>query len=194
MGLLYQFPNSKNETDYVEYQSSPASIIIKSYGLPYIFWFYAIGILATLFLLALTIWPSITTLYQYDDVSAKIIALATFALLILSPFALLLPFFFQKILKAKSKKLEIKATILGIKVYHKTFENVTADKLIVRHFLSSPNYARLHQNEHNQDFQNRGYFELTLELPGSLRPFVLDRSSRKQDLIDLQSLLSDSLS
>jgi hypothetical protein len=47
MGLMYVFPVSEEETDFVKLELSPtgkgSKITLKSYGLPYIFWGYALG-------------------------------------------------------------------------------------------------------------------------------------------------------
>ena len=53
MGLLFVMPVSEKETDRVSISDNenPPRKLLKSYGLPLIFWGYCLGILVTLFIM-----------------------------------------------------------------------------------------------------------------------------------------------
>ncbi|MDH4468809.1 MAG: hypothetical protein QE271_12190 [Bacteriovoracaceae bacterium] len=193
MGLLFQFPTSIDETDYVQWKksdSSTDSIQIKSYGLPYIFWFYALGILVTLFLMGLAVKNPILQMLELNDPITKSLAISCLLILVISPIVIFSFFFYEKRLIANSRFLIIGHYFFGIPFVKKTYSEISlANQLNVRHFLSSPNYARMHQSLENQSFQNKGYFELVLNLSSEKQILLIDRSSRKSDLEALKQLL-----
>ncbi len=53
MGLMYVFPVSEDESDFVS--KNDQVLMLKTYGLPYIFWIYAICSVAVVFLMFLAI-------------------------------------------------------------------------------------------------------------------------------------------
>ena len=65
MGLLYVFPVSEDETDFVEKKND--TLTLKTYGLPYIFWIYAICVVAVVFFMFLAIKAPILKLVSLGD-------------------------------------------------------------------------------------------------------------------------------
>ena len=193
MGLLFQFPTSIDETDYIALKKSDSSeniIQIKSYGLPYIFWFYALGIITTLVLMALAVKNPLLTMLELNDPITKSLAILSILILALFPIIIISFFFYEKRLVSDSHSLMIGHYFFGFPLKTKTYTEIELSRqLHVRHFLSSPNYARMHQSLENQSFQNRGYFELVLDLSPKLPIILVDRSSRKSDLDSLKELL-----
>ena len=64
MGLLYVFPVATDEKDFVDIQVD--KITLKTYGLPYIFWGYALGICLVILFMFLAIKAPILKLIQLE--------------------------------------------------------------------------------------------------------------------------------
>ena len=70
----------------------------------------------------------------------------------------------------------------------KTYKLDQPDSFTVDHYLDSPNMAKIHNKADLKQFENKGYFELyAIE---NNKKFLIDRHSRKADLIKLKELLS----
>ena len=94
MGLLYQFPISTEETEYVEL--SEGSIILKSYGLPLIFWGYAIAIIVALIGMGIGIYGPVSKILSSNDLIDLLIGYSISSLLIFMPIILIGFFFYEK--------------------------------------------------------------------------------------------------
>ena len=78
--------------------------------------------------------------------------------------------------------------IFFIKVITKKIKLDAIDSFNIGHFLDSPNMAKRQNKTELKGFENKGYFELFAI--SNKKEFLVDRSSRKADLIKLQELLS----
>lgn len=186
MGLLYVFPVSEEETDFVKKQDE--MLTLKTYGLPYIFWFYALCSIAVIFFMFLAIKEPILKLIAVgDDVDATLgKALLTFIGLV--PIGILAFFFYEKRIVKRKTEIDLIHKIFGITVFSEKFTIESSDALTIGPFLDSPNIARLKASESNVGFQNKGYFVLFLK-DREGKKIQLDRHSRKADLEKLRALL-----
>ena len=64
MGLMYVFPVSEEEADFVKKDDR---LTLKTYGLPYIFWIYAICTVAVIFFMFLAIKAPVLKLIELGD-------------------------------------------------------------------------------------------------------------------------------
>ncbi len=186
MGLLYIFPTEKHEGDRIQITSNEA--ILKTYGLPYIFWFYAGGILLILSLLFLAIYGPLSKLASYGTGLDQIILTAVGALFILCPLILAGFFFYEKQIKVMGNKIIITHKIFYIALKSNEYTLHPQEKFEIRHYLESPNMARLSGQKDLRGFQNKGYFELYFKDENNKLTF-LDRHSRKSDLQKIKKML-----
>jgi len=183
MGLLYVFPVSTEEEDFVHV--SAESITLKTYGLPYIFWIYAFCSISVVALMFFAIKDPILKLAELGDGTDATLGYALLSFIAFLPLAVLAFFFYEKRLIKKAKTLFLEYRIFGIKVFS---ENFQIKELKVAPLLTSPNMARLKGGEDCAGFQNKGYFVLWLETEDT-KKILIDRHSRKTDLEKLKSLL-----
>ena len=189
MGLLYPFPVSSDETDFVQIQNTPSGRIgrveLKSYGLPYIFWAYAAASLTMLFFLWLAVREPMSKLVAMGGTDALLVY-ALQALIYSTPLVVLGFFFYEKRLIATPGALTIRHRIFFLPVRTQSWRLV--DKLFaIDHFMDSPNVARLQGGEEARGFQNKGYFTLwAITDKGAIQ---IDRHSRKADLEASMALL-----
>jgi hypothetical protein len=66
---------------------------------------------------------------------------------------------------------------------------VATNPFQVDHFIDGPNVARLRGGDESRGFQNKGYFTLWVRTAGE-ELVLVDRHSRKADLLALQTLLN----
>jgi hypothetical protein len=191
MGLLYPFPVSSDEPGFARLENGPTGriqkVTLKSYGLPYIFWGYALASLAVLFFLWLAVREPMEKLAALGGPDALLVwALRIFIYSL--PLIVLGFFFYEKTLTSTPGQLTVGHRLYGIKCLEKTYP-LAADPFVVDHFIDAPNVARLKGGPEAVGFQNKGYFTLwaRLEPAGVIR---VDRHSRKSDLEALAALLS----
>lgn len=187
MGLLYVFPVSADETDFVLKQDG--KITIKSYGLPYIFWIYAICTVAMVFLMFLAVKAPVLKLVELGDQTDVTLGYTLLSLIGLSPLVIFSFFFYEKRFVKSGPELEVASHLFGIKVFYRKFQLEAGDMMVVDSFLSSPNVARINNTPEDLGFQNKGYFVLWLKTKQG-KKIQLDRHSRKVDLEKLKDLLS----
>jgi len=188
MGLLYALPVSKEETDFVLVE--PNKMTLKSYGLPYIFWGYAIAIFIMIAFMFLAIKAPIFKLISLGDETDTMLAYSLLGFIGLLPVVLFAFFFFEKRIILNKEQIFIEYRIYGIKAFSESFTPKDKNSLEVKAFLDSPNVARIRGGEESVGFQNKGYFILWLTTDKDQR-IQLDRSSRKADLIKLQELMTE---
>jgi hypothetical protein len=177
MGLLYVFPVDKNEPDHTLI-SNDQSLTLKSYGLPYIFWFYMFAIDLVIFFLWLAVRSSFDKMLTHDDHLGELIVMGTKAIIMGIPLTLLGFFFFEKILVKKQNNLTIIYKIFFMQWWKKTYELKSPDAFSLNHFIDSPNVAKLQSQSEMVGFQNKGYFEMHALLANDKKLFV-DRHSIK---------------
>lgn len=188
MGLLYIFPNSEDENDNDRVSKTANSIILKTYGLPMVFWVYLAAIYIVVFTMWLTIKSALDKLLTYDDTSMIILYWLVQGILILGPLVLLAFFFYEKFIIKSKKKLTIIHRIFFIPIWKKKIILDAVDALSVDHFLDSPNMAKINSTPETRGFENKGYFELHALSNG--KAIFIDRHSRKSDLIKMKDLLA----
>ena len=187
MGLMYIFPTSIEESDRTEVISK--SIVLKTYGLPMVFWGYLAACLVVVGTMWLASGPIIHKLLTYDDPGLKILAYIVRYTLLLTPVLLLGFFFYEKQLIKSERELKIVFKVFYLTVYTKKILLDMSDALSVDHFMDSPNMAKIYNKAELKLFENRGYFELHGMSDGKI--ILIDRHSRKADLLKIKDLLSN---
>lgn len=187
MGLLYVFPVSREETDFVVQDQD--RLILKTYGLPYIFWLYAFCCIAVVFFMYLAIQAPVLKLVELGDETDAMLGYSLLTFIGLIPLCILGFFFYEKRITKEQSRIGMEHRIFGIKVFSELFEKENTDSLTVEAFHTSPNVARLKDEPDTAGFQNKGYFILWLKSADGKR-IQLDRHSRKVDLEKLKGLLS----
>ncbi len=192
MGLMYIFPVSENEIDRAEIIQSPKdeskkTIILKTYGLPMVFWGYLSASFAVLGAMWLASRASLKKLFLYEDPTLWALAYLVKYSLILTPIILLGFFFFEKELRKSGTELKLVYKVFFIPFYSKKIILDSSDAFSVDHFMDSPNMAKIYNKTELKQFENRGYFELHAKSNG--KNLLIDRHSRKADLVKIKDLL-----
>ena len=177
-------PATEEEVDRIE--KKDGRLILKSYGLPLIFWGYMIAILTVVLFLGLAIWAPLEKVLAGEDQINKIIAYLTLAIIILGPLGLICFFFYEFRLAKKENEIIIDKRIFGIPFYRKKLILSENDELKVEQFMDSPNLAAIKEDRELRGFANKGYFQLIAILGG--KRVILDRHSRKADLVKIKCL------
>lgn len=186
MGLLYVFPVGNDEEDFVVRKDT--SVTLKTYGLPYIFWFYAACIVAVIFFMFLAIKEPVLKLVELGDDTDAMLGYSLLTFIGFLPVIVFGFFFYEKRIVREKNELSLIHKVFGITVFKEKFLLESGDSLTVEPFLSSPNVARMTAREDNTGFQNKGYFILWLQNKNGQR-VQIDRHSRKVDLEKLKKLI-----
>jgi hypothetical protein len=190
MGLLYVFPVSEEETDFVKKDNE--ALTLKTYGLPYIFWIYALCTIAVIFFMFLAIKEPILKLIAVGDEVDATLGKILLSLIGLVPLGILSFFFYEKRIVRKKDEIDLIHKVFGITVFSEKFYVENSDSFTIDSFLDSPNVARMKASDSNVGFQNKGYFVLWLKDKNG-KKIQIDRHSRKADLEKLRSLLTRGL-
>lgn len=186
MGLLYVFPVGEDEADFVS--KSENALVLKTYGLPYIFWFYALCSIAVVFFMFLAIKEPVLKLIQLGDETDATLGYSLLTFIGLIPLFVLAFFFYEKRIVKRGPEIKLIHKVFWITVFSEKFILDETDALTVESFLSSPNVARMKNDEGTVGFQNKGYFILWLKSKDGKR-IQIDRHSRKADLDKMKALL-----
>ena len=184
-------PASIEEIDHVkiEENANGKKLIIKSYGLPYMFWGYFLILMALEIAMYLSISSFIFKLLESENSLDLLLAYGCLATMLLIPLFSISMLFFQKNIIREENKLTIEFRIFWIKVRQKVFRfDNNQDKLEVTHLLESPNMAKIQKNPNTRAFENQGHYILTLW--SNSKPHFIDRHTRKQDLTKLANLIT----
>ena len=187
MGLLYPFPATVEEVDRIDQTDS--TITLKTYGLPIIFWGYLCAFLVVLGAMVLAIKGPLMTMFLSDDLLNRFIAYIVLATLIIIPLFSLMAFFYEKWLIKGPNNLVIQYRVFFLPFYKKTLKLDSQNPFIVDHFMDSPNIAKIEKDPKMRAFENTGHFLLRAHLENK-KFIVLDRHSRKADLVKIKELLS----
>ncbi len=188
MGLMYLFPTEKNESDHIISDSSNKYLKLRSYGLPWIFWGYLAASLIVIFTMMIAIKDPMIKLWQSEDeINIFLVKVVAFTL-IATPIGLISFFFFEKEIKRNENIITLTYKIFFIPFFSKKFSIKTPENIIVKHFLDSPNVAKLKRDPNLVGFENRGYFELFVESERG-EMIKIDRHSKKGDLEKLKAFL-----
>jgi hypothetical protein len=192
MGLMYIFPVSTDENERVEITQNPnqnsQNITLKTYGLPMIFWGYLAASLSVLAIMWMASKSVIDKLLTYNDPSLIFLAYLVKLTLIFTPIILLGFFFYEKQIVKSGDQLSLVYKVFYIKIFSKKFKMDGQDSFEVNHHLDSPNMAKIYHKEELKQFENKGYFELKIKSNNNL--ILIDRHTRKADLIKIKELLS----
>jgi hypothetical protein len=186
MGLMYLFPTNPDEKDHVIIQ--PSRVVIKSYGLPYVFWLYAGAILIVELAMYLAVKNPLSKLSTIGDSFDQVIYFSLNFVLLLVPMSLGAFFFFEKIIERSKQELKLKYRFFGITFKQEIISLKEGIPFHVGHFIDSPNMARIKDEKAMKNFQNKGYFEL-FAINSENKSILIDRHSRKADLEKLVGLL-----
>jgi hypothetical protein len=186
MGLLYVFPISLEEEDFVV--KGPESLTLKTYGLPYLFWGYAFAVLAVILFMFLAVKAPILKLVELGDDTDALLGHSLLGFILGLPVVLFSFFFYEKRIVKAGPRISMEHRLFRVKVFSETFELDGQKPFEIAPYLSSPNVARMKGSEESVGFQNKGYFILWITTSSGKR-YALDRHSRKVDLQKLQELL-----
>ena len=188
MGLLFILPVSLEETDRISIQNEKI-ITLKSYGLPLIFWGYLSAIIIVLFAMWLTIQGPLNTMLSNSVQINRVIAYAVIALFIIIPGSLLAIIFYEKVISKEKDMLTIIQKVFWIPLSKKTYQLNSQDSFSIKHFMDSPNVAKVENKQGHGGFKNQGYFQLFLNTKQD-KQILMDRHSREADLVKIRDLLS----
>ena len=186
MGLLYPFPVEQDEVDHVVVKDH--WLMLKSYGLPYLFWGYLLAGLAALFTMAMAIADPLKQMLQSQDGLNVWLASLSALAMVGTALGFSAPFFIEFRLCKRREHLVKALYFMGIVLFRRQFKLASPEALSVVPFRGSPNVARLENRPQSSLQQNRGYFELYLRTAQG-EQVLLDRHSRKADLEKLRTLL-----
>lgn len=189
MGLLYQTPTQLNFGDRTKVKQD-GSLLLKSMGLPYIFWFYLVAILSVIFGLYIAVDHPLRKLIQTNDPLNMALSYLLYATFILVPFGFTTLYFFEKRFSKKKDLLILTYYFYWIPLYKKTIHLKSNGSFFTRHFIDSPNMARINQKIDTKGFQNNGHFEL-YAIDKNDREIKIDRSSTRAELEKIKTLLSN---
>jgi hypothetical protein len=193
MGLMYVFPVNTDEVDRVEILSSPTgttpTLVLKSYGLPMVFWSYLAASLIVIGTMWLAGKAAIHKLISYPDATLRALGFLVEYTLILTPLFLLALYFYEKQLRKNKTSLTLVYKVFFIPIWFKKILLQSPDSFSVAHFMDSPNMAKIYNKAELKAFENKGYFELhATDISG--KNVLIDRHSRKADLVKMMVLLS----
>lgn len=186
MGLIYVFPVSAEETDFVDRTNE--EITLKSYGLPYVFWIYAVCVILVVGIMFFAIKAPVLKLVALGDETDALLGYSLLSMIALSPVAIMAFFFYEKRIIRRGANLFLEHRVFGLRLLRESYELQSNDELSVEPFLDSPNVARMNRTVENAGFQNKGYFVLYLKQ--GEKKIAIDRHSRKVDLEKLRTLLT----
>lgn len=190
MGLMYLLPteDSPEEIDGGRVEIKNSKLTLKSYGLPMIFWGYLAAIFIVVGAMAMVSQSVIHKMLTYNDVTLTLLAYLVQTIFIIGPITLLGFYFYEKHLIKNKNELEIIHRVFFIPLIKKKLQLDSKDSFVVDHFMESPNVAKMQNKDELRGFENKGYFELKAIVNG--KKMMIDRSSRKADLIKIKDLLS----
>lgn len=189
MGLLFQTPTNIDFGDRTEVKND-GTLVLKSMGLPYVFWFYLIAGWVVVIGFFIIIDQPLRKLFATGDPINQFLSVLLYATLILIPAGFTCFYFYEKQMLKNGQSLILKHRLFWLPIFKKTINLKDNDSFFVRHFIDSPNMARINQKMDTKAFQNRGYFEL-YALDKNEKEIRVDRHSVKADLEKVSRLLSE---
>lgn len=189
MGLLYPFPISEDEVDRIDHSADKSEVILKTYGLPMMFWGYLGALFVVLISMIMAIKAPLLKMQSSEDQINQIIAYIVWGTFFLIAFCSLCFFFYEKWLIKKGEDLTISHRLFFLPIYKKNILLDKSNSFSVDHYLDSPNIAKKTPTKENRAFQNQGYYMLRGQLKSG-QYTNLDRGSRKADLEKIKNILS----
>ncbi|OUR97756.1 hypothetical protein A9Q84_06030 [Halobacteriovorax marinus] len=187
---MYMFPVSEEETDRIDFIESSAgkAIVVKSYGLPLIFWGYLTAILVVMGFMFLAVNTPIQKLLATGDPINVALSIAVLFVLIGLPLTLVCLYFYEKSIVKQGSELSLVHKVFWIAVWKKKIVLKDSHSIELNHFMDSPNVAKMKSDSTMKGFENKGYYELYATNNQDDRIFI-DRHSRKADMVKLRDLL-----
>ncbi len=182
MGLFYQFPHSEDKDHFLK---NDKKLILRTYGPPYIFWFYLLSILLILCVMFIAIRNPIEKMLLHAGPIESLFLYFVLSLFLIIPLTLIILFFYEKMLLRSDNFLEVKHRLFGFTVFKKSYP-FSPVNLFIRHFMDSPNLSRIEKGP--KQYQNRGYFEMLYKFKG--KNILIDRSSQKRHLEKIKEAIS----
>ncbi|MCB9092255.1 MAG: hypothetical protein H6621_00870 [Halobacteriovoraceae bacterium] len=189
MGLLYLFPTDDSDPDHAI--STNSKLTLRSYGLPSIFWLYALGIMGILFVLYISIHGPLQKYLSLGEPVDLFLGYSLIGLFIACPLILLGFLFYEKVISIDSQSLTLTHKLFFLPIYSKKIPLAPTAQWGINHFIDSPNIAKIKDDRALKAFYNRGYYELHLFLEGDKKIFV-DRQSQKKSLEKIKQMLERS--
>ena len=196
MGLMYIFPVTDNADEGDRSTVVNSALVLKTYGLPMIFWGYLVAAVSVIVIMWLASHAVILKLLSYaDDPTMVFLGHLVQWTLFSAPVIMLSFFFYEKMLVKKGDILTVYHRLFFIPFWKRTYKLNSLDSIHVNHFMASPNMAKLrnaqgiNNPEAMKQFENKGYFELNITTNKN-KTVNIDRHSRKADLLKLKELLS----
>lgn len=186
MGLMFILPVSEEETDRVEINDQ--GITLKTYGLPLVFWGYLCAILVVIFAMGLAVKGPMIKLYNTNDTINKVLVIAAASTLILIPLLTIAFYFYEKFITKKGNLITVTHRLFWLPVLSFKYTLKDSDSLEIKHFMDSPNVAKMKQDPTLRGFENKGYFQLFAKDQND-KMILIDRASRKADLKKIVELL-----
>jgi len=189
MGLMYQFPTQIEDLDDHIKITDNKSLVLRTYGLPYIFWGYFTGGMIILSFMLLGIYNPIKKLYITGDILNQILCISVLALTLLLPLLAIGFLFYEKVIIKQKDKLFVNQKVLGITFQNKKISLSNNDSFTLEHFCDSPNLAKINSSKELKNYENQGYFKLYVSDENEVT-HLIDRSNRKNDLEKIIKLLT----
>jgi hypothetical protein len=190
MGLIYLFPVDLNEQDHVEVVPHEQKLVLRSYGLPSLFWIYfLLGILLVIFPMIFLARPLLQRLIMGEDSLNIFIGQLTALTLIMVPVGLLVFFFYEKnLIRMGPTLITIRHKVFFVPVWKKSYQLNSNLPFEITQFKGTPNMARETNDPTMGGYMNKGYFQLWgFDVTG--KKFLIDRCNQKRDLEKLIELL-----
>jgi len=189
MGLLYIMPKSEKEANQISTKNN--TCIINSYSLPYIFWIYFLIGLIVITAMSMPALPILKKLFIATAAIDRLMGYLTAGVLFAIPFSGLCFLFYKKsiLLDPKEKTTTLTNSLFGLKIRSRKYDFLTFE---VRHFLTSPNMAKIKKETNTRSFENRGHYILVGYLKNN-KEVMIDRHTNKADLVGLKSLIEEKL-
>ena len=184
---MYQFPNDIDDHEHISRKDN--KILIKSYGLPPIFWGYLAAVLLVYTMMMIGISGPLEKLSTMPEKIDQFIYYVVMTFLIFFPIVSIGFFFYEKNLINDKEQLKITHKLFFIPFYS-TKIPLAGSNFIIEHFLDSPNMARINSAQEMKGFENKGYFQLVAIDETNTSRFIIDRSSRKVDLEKMKTILN----
>ncbi|MCY4524340.1 MAG: hypothetical protein OXB84_06345 [Halobacteriovoraceae bacterium] len=183
MGLLFPFAVTLKETDRVKVVKE--SLVVKTYGLPLIFWGYLAAILTILCFMYLAVSKPLVKYYQHGQAIDQILAVLVYLFFICIPIVSLGFFFYEKVMIKKKDRLHIIHKLFYLPYHSRKFK--LTGEFFIHHFTDSPNMAS--KKGYPAAFRNKGYFYLYAHTSKGV--IQIDRHSQKGELKKLKILLEN---
>ncbi len=180
------FPVSEEEKDRITINDK--GITLKSYGLPLVFWGYLAAILVVILAMGLAVAGPMITLFKTDDLINKVLVIVAASTVILIPSISIGFYFYEKFITKQDSLITITHRVFWLGLKKVKYELENKESLEIKHYMDSPNVAKMQADPSLRGFENKGYFQLFAKLKDG-REVLIDRSSRKADLKKIQELL-----